>query len=147
MVNEHYSRSAVLRGICVQRKQNDTSDGPQKCDKYDKNMVSCTESGTFLRTQVRKKLHRAAHKGEKKLKCDQCCRSFARKQYLIRHMVVHTGEKSFKCEQSSKFFARKGDMKGHMVVQSSEIRFKCEQCGKVFCKKARLDKSHGGAHW
>ena len=37
-------------------------------------------------------------------KCDQCFKTFTRRDNLIKHLKIHTGVKEFKCDQCNKAF-------------------------------------------
>ena len=48
--------------------------------------------------------------------CDVCGHALASNQALQRHMLTHTGEKPFKCQDCGKTFSRKDNMRQHMVI-------------------------------
>jgi KRAB domain-containing zinc finger protein len=50
-------------------------------------------------------MHIGVHTGDKQHKCDQCMKSFSRKQHLDMHIRVHTGVKPHKCDQCMKAFS------------------------------------------
>ncbi|XP_065219470.1 zinc finger protein ZFP2-like isoform X2 [Planococcus citri] len=52
---------------------------------------------------------------EKPFRCEECCKPFAKKNQLHRHMRIHTGERPFQCEICMKSFTRVDALKRHMA--------------------------------
>ena len=48
-----------------------------------------------------------------KFTCDKCNKSFAKKEYLLRHKKIHTGIKSHSCEICDKSFSYKNELAYH----------------------------------
>ena len=60
-----------------------------------------------------------------RVSCDQCDKSFSRKQSLKRHMLIHQGIKPFKCNICGKRFHWKNVLKTHQATHSNAKPFKC----------------------
>ena len=79
---------------------------------------------------------------EKKHKCGQCDKAFARSEHLKRHVAsVHEGKKNFNCEFCEKAFTRSDRLKRHIaVVHEGLDGIECELCGKSYYDKSSLKK-------
>ena len=70
--------------------------------------------------------------------CKECNKQFNKLHYLDRHMAMHRG--TFTCEQCSKSFARKETLMNHSCVANSKEEGEsqedcgqtCNKCGKMF---------------
>ncbi|XP_005103940.1 zinc finger protein 543 isoform X2 [Aplysia californica] len=81
------------------------------------------------------------HKNQADIKCEQCGRTFKRRENLNRHMRSHTGEKSFQCPACGQAFTEKGSMKRHYQSQHEQIKpHDCPACEKSFSRKFLLSK-------
>ncbi|XP_060577709.1 zinc finger protein 254-like [Ruditapes philippinarum] len=87
----------------------------------------------------------------KKLKihaCDQCDKSYHRKDHLTRHKLEHTGERPHICIVCLKSFVRKDKLTRHEKIhyKDSRIQFNCPDCNRKFLRKDSMEKhrkSHG----
>lgn len=51
----------------------------------------------------------------KSFECTICCKPFAKKNQLQRHVRIHTGERPFKCQACVKSFTRIDALKRHLA--------------------------------
>ncbi|KAJ5390510.1 uncharacterized protein N7496_001578 [Penicillium cataractarum] len=54
------------------------------------------------------------------LTCTLCCRRFARKEHLVRHLRIHTQEKPFTCGTCGKMFSRMDILSRHTEIHAQE---------------------------
>ncbi|GAB0094717.1 uncharacterized protein DMENIID0001_100420 [Sergentomyia squamirostris] len=74
--------------------------------------------------------------------CDNCGKTFKRKEHLIQHLKLHAGLRPFKCEEPgcNKTFSRKEHLMRHVVSHTGKKMFSCEFCHKFFSRKDNLNK-------
>ena len=67
---------------------------------------------------------------EKKNKCENCCKEYAYKRSIERHVAVCGRQKpQVICEQCNKKFRSKRPLSNHMRVKHTNHKFVCELCG------------------
>ena len=93
----------------------------------------CLVCGMGFKTKTGLGEHAVVHTKAKDFSCDECNKSFARRQSLYFHnRKVHEGVK-FRCEECGKQFGRKGSMTRHVkIVHEQEKPYKCVKCGVTF---------------
>ena len=84
---------------------------------------------------------RSVHEKQFDYVCHLCAKGYNKKQYLNSHMVtVHQiGERKFKCDQCDKSFARHSVLQTHFQSHhAKKTLYQCEQCPKTFWMKNYL---------
>ena len=85
----------------------------------------------------------ATKKLEKKLKCDQCPKSFAHPYQVKAHVeTVHAKIKKFRCEECGYASARKDGLETHWDAKHNkgDKKYKCGQCPYSNAQNERLKK-------
>lgn len=73
--------------------------------------------------------------------CDQCEKSYGRKDHLRRHIqTVHTDIRPYVCRVCSLGFARRDRLTRHEVKHSGCPQYSCQICDKKFFRKDSLGK-------
>ncbi|XP_077357765.1 uncharacterized protein LOC144004475 isoform X1 [Festucalex cinctus] len=88
---------------------------------------------------------RECHTDKKCWKCSLCRKTFARKEYLKKHMKIHTGDKPFGCTGCGKRFSWKVNLKQHTRTHTGEKPYACSVCRQRFSHMANL-KLHTRTH-
>ena len=74
--------------------------------------------------------------------CDECSKSYFRRDHLNRHKLVHTGDRPFVCSVCLKSFIRKDKLQRHEKIHLKDRIYSCDFCGKGFGRKDALNKHH-----
>jgi len=88
-----------------------------------------------------KKDSRRTDKGDSKIRCDYCSKTFKTKWTLSSHVAAHEGRFQFDCGQCGKKFVRKSHYEGHVRSHEAARPYVCEQCGKTF-KELKHRREH-----
>ncbi|XP_074153368.1 zinc finger protein 30 homolog isoform X6 [Sminthopsis crassicaudata] len=91
----------------------------------------------FVRNEIQA-THEKLHNSEKPNKCNQCGKSFKKKQSLTLHQRIHTGEKLYECNLCEKTFRERGQLTVHQRIHTGEKPYECNHCGKTFREKGTL---------
>lgn len=101
-----------------------------------------TEDEFFLEEMLLlKKDPRRADKGDSKIRCYYCSKTFKTKWTLSSHVAAHEGRFQFDCGQCGKKFVRKSHYEGHVRSHEAARPYSCEQCGKTF-KELKHRREH-----
>lgn len=104
--------------------------------------VEPTEEEFFLEEMLLlKKDPRRADKGDSKIRCDYCSKTFKTKWTLSSHVAAHEGRFQFDCSLCGKKFVRKSHYEGHVRSHEAARPYSCEQCGKTF-KELKHRREH-----
>lgn len=80
------------------------------------------------------------------MQCDICEKTFARKDYLEKHMHIHTKEKPFKCEICLRKFSAKSHLNRHLKKHPKIKRYQCAVCKLRFKGKGKLESHMTVSH-
>lgn len=98
------------------------------------NSFECNICNERFHTTSNLYYHKSKHKENEalekvRLKCDQCDKTFAKKDGLKKHKAAHIETKSFTCDICSKIFKSKGNLTEHRLTHSEEAKkFQCPSC-------------------
>ena len=82
----------------------------------------------------------------KSVHCDQCDKSFVRKDALIKHIRSVHDNVRYNCNQCDKSFSHKGNLDKHIQSVHENIRFNCDKCDKSFSYKENLKRHIQSIH-
>ena len=113
----------------------------KKADVIRKSTVS--ESSVVLRQPIVKSTEENI---DDQYTCDLCCKSFAKKIYLKKHLVFHE-EKKHSCNTCGKSFSLPDGLRKHERIHTGEKLYKCHICEKKFRFPSNLTnhlRTHSG---
>ena len=95
-------------------------------------------------SSLSRKRHRAKH-----FRCDQCGKTFGRKDILENHLPTHSKVKQFSCDLCDKKYTQRTALIRHKKIHSSsrDLTCRCHVCGKLMsCDSALRDhlRTHTG---
>ncbi|KAK5648329.1 hypothetical protein RI129_003221 [Pyrocoelia pectoralis] len=100
------------------------------------NAFTCTYCNRAFNRRTRLTTHvKFVHEGAKPMECDECDKTFFRKEDLARHKLLHSGVKPFECELCHKRFSIKSSLKLHMLTHRKEQPCSCDECGRAFIRQ------------
>ncbi|CAI2296869.1 unnamed protein product [Caenorhabditis sp. 36 PRJEB53466] len=74
-----------------------------------------------------------------KHQCEQCLKTFTRKNDLERHLEIHSDERPYQCPHCSSTFRRKSTLKVHVATHSEQPpQLQCTVCERSFYEKKTL---------
>ena len=96
-----------------------------------------TSCKTFSTSTLLKMPNRISSK-QNRFACDQCPKTFSRKDGLTTHKILHTGVKLFSCDLCHKKFANSHHLTEHKRIHSGDKPFQCNLCPMKFAKSFNL---------
>lgn len=78
---------------------------------------------------------------ERRFKCEECQKTFKRREHLLNHRVTHTKEKKFRCSTCDRSFSKRYNLVRHERVQHlgvGAVKNACESCGRCFNRADNL---------
>lgn len=94
---------------------------------------------TFAKKQYLTK-HMYRHREVKPHECDICHKRFAQKFEVVVHKIKHTGEKPYSCDICKKLFRSKVNLTNHKMRHNGEFPFLCSICRKGFSTQLQLER-------
>ncbi|KAM4589356.1 uncharacterized protein V3H82_003486 [Fundulus diaphanus] len=138
---ESQGRTGVSRSLscsgCGQLFDNQLS---LQCHMTDHSTISSSVNETCFNVKKNVDISEKAQKGVKCFSCNECGKSFDRKNHLNKHLRVHTGEKPFGCDLCGQHFSIKSTLNSHIRIHTGEKPFGCDVCGHRFSIKSSLKK-------
>ncbi|XP_069482287.1 zinc finger protein 34-like [Ambystoma mexicanum] len=102
------------------------------------NLYSCNEcKKTFSKKEYLIR-HKRKHMGARPYQCTECGKSFGKKDNLFVHKRTHTGERPYHCTMCDRRFSQKGVLNRHQITHMVERPYQCAICEKSFCQKGGL---------
>ena len=149
---DHYvSRHTSLTYRCPEENCNEVFIKQQALSKHillehkrqGKRFYLCKDCGKTFKRSNHARRHERYHRVEDRTNiCNLCCKAFATKQDLERHMHTHTGTKPYKCSQCDFSSIRRFNMilheRRHGMMHGE---YSCHACGKHFVAVGNL-KAH-----
>ncbi|CAL4178401.1 unnamed protein product [Meganyctiphanes norvegica] len=100
----------------------------------------CEDCGkTFAKKQYLTK-HKYRHREVKPHACDVCGKRFAQKFEVAVHKIKHTGERPYSCDVCHKPFRSKVNLLNHKMRHTGEYPFLCSVCRKGFSTQLQLER-------
>ncbi|XP_032663184.1 zinc finger protein 626-like [Odontomachus brunneus] len=139
----HYKPSPRNGHIKLEDHAKALLQGQMSMDKSTMPKDHSTETDEFLLEEMLllKKEPRRSDKGDSKIRCDYCSKTFKTKWTLSSHVAAHEGRFQFDCGQCGKKFVRKSHFEGHVRSHEAARPYICEQCGKTF-KELKHRREH-----
>ncbi|XP_017139928.1 zinc finger protein 544-like [Drosophila miranda] len=111
-------------------------------------IMKCTQDpgDTDISSHTKKSCSTKSSPRKLNLTCQECGKTFAFKQDLVRHILVHNDESPFKCTYCKKQFARRDHLANHTRIHTGERPFGCFQCGKHFTERSSLRRHVRSRH-
>ncbi|XP_054847803.1 zinc finger protein 25-like isoform X2 [Eublepharis macularius] len=101
---------------------------------------TCDQCGKSFNKKQSLRKHQGTHSAERPFACLECGRCFRLKQILVAHMQSHVKERPFACPQCGKCFTQERNVRNHQRVHTGEKPFSCMACGRCFAYKQHLVK-------
>ena len=100
----------------------------------------CNQCNRSFEKRDRLRIHILhVHEKHRPHQCAQCGKRFSQSSSLNKHTRVHSGERPYKCPYCAKAFTASSILRTHIRQHSGEKPFKCKYCGRAFASHAAHD--------
>jgi KRAB domain-containing zinc finger protein len=106
----------------------------------------CKICSNFYRTAANLRIHKTVH-NERTLKCPNCEKYFKNHRDLKQHRIVHEEAKNYCCEECGKSFTRRQVLARHIrsIHSADSQKYACSICDKKFNDLTNM-KNHQKRH-
>ena len=109
-------------------------------ENKERSLIECDICGENVESL---KQHKRKHNSDE-FPCNECTKTFTKKDKVEIHMKIHTGEKSFTCSVCAKKFRQKGHLDSHLKGVHFGIK---EFHHNEQEEKSRIDSFRTGSSW
>ncbi|KAJ7400605.1 PR/SET domain 15 [Pitangus sulphuratus] len=140
--NRRFALKATYHAHMVIHRENLPDPKVQKVDSFSKAGVkshACEQCGKSFARKDMLKEHMRVHDNIREYLCAECGKGMKTKHALRHHMKLHKGIKEYECKECHRKFAQKVNMLKHYKRHTGIKDFMCELCGKTFSERNTME--------